>query len=275
MAALLVSSCTLDHASRDEGTSDHPGDTSHHDDGTSERVRVPAGHVTTSDGQHELTAFALDRTFVTRARFERFVDETGFVTRAEREGDGNVLDLRSGHWTVVAGATFRMPRGPDAEPAPADHPATQLSLDDAHAFCTWAGGRVPSELEWEHAARSATDVQTTYPWGDEPYPDGRARANTWEGAFPSANTLRDGHLFTSPVTAFPPSALGLRDIVGNVWHWTSSPYEPGAPDGEVALRGGSHLCDPDVCHGFRIEARQHAWPRDRYAHVGIRCAYAP
>ena len=238
-----------------------------------ERVPVPGGTLTHGGAARVIEPFELDRTFVTRARFDRFVAETGHVTQAERAGDGNVLDLATGRWRVVAGASFRFPRGPDAEAAPADHPATQLSLADAEAFCAWAGGRVPTELEWEHAARNARDDRSQYPWGEEPYPAGRAQANTWEGAFPSVNTLRDGHLFTSAVGAFPPSALGLRDIVGNVWHWTRSPFDPAHDDGAVALRGGSHLCDPDVCHGFRIEARQRAERTERFAHVGVRCRY--
>jgi sulfatase modifying factor 1 len=237
------------------------------------RVVVPRGRITHGDATLTMEAFEIDRTFVTRERFGRFVEETGWVTRAEREGDGNVLELGTGRWGVVAGATYRFPRGPDAEPAPADHPATQLAYEDAEAFCAWAGGRLPTELEWEHTARNGRDDRATYPWGDEPYPHGRARANTWEGTFPSANTLRDGHLFTSPVDAFPPSELGLRDVVGNVWHWTRSAFDETRPDGAVALRGGSHLCDPDLCHGYRIEARQRAERGDRFAHVGARCVY--
>jgi sulfatase modifying factor 1 len=234
---------------------------------------VPAGHLAHDGARRTIGAFEIDRTLVTRERFERFVEETRYVTRAEREGDGSVLDLASGRWEVVAGASFRTPRGPEAEPAPPDHPATQLALEDAEAYCAWAGGRIPTELEWEHAARNGRDDRSAYPWGDELHPAGRARANTWEGTFPAANTLRDGYLFTSPVEAFAPSPLGLRDIVGNVWHWTRSPFDPASTDGAVALRGGSHLCDPDVCHGFRIDARQRAERNERLAHVGFRCVY--
>jgi sulfatase modifying factor 1 len=237
------------------------------------RVVVPGGHVTDAGETHTIASFEIDRTLVTRERYERFVGATGHVTRAEREGDGSVLDLALGRWTVVGGASFRFPRGPDDAPAPPDHPATQLALEDAEAFCAWAGGRVPTELEWVHAARNGQDDRATYPWGDALYPGGRARANTWEGTFPAANTLRDGHLFTSPVDAFPPSPLGLRDIVGNVWHWTRSAFDPSGTDDAVALRGGSHLCDPDVCHGFRIDARQRAERGERLAHVGFRCVY--
>ncbi len=235
-----------------------------------DRVLVPAGRL----GTDHIAAFEMDRTLVTHARFEQFVDATGHVTAAERDGDGQVLDLASGRWSVEQGATFRMPRGPSGDAAASDHPVTQVSLADAEAFCAWADGRVPTEREWEHAARNARDDRTAYPWGEDAYPDARARANTWEGVFPSANTLRDGHLFTSPVDAFPPSPLGLHDIVGNVWHWTRSAFDADeTSEGDVALRGGSHLCDPDVCHGYRIDARQRAARTDRFAHVGFRCAY--
>jgi len=237
-------------------------------------VPVPAGVLHTNDAvAHDIAAFRIDRAPVTRAAFESFVEATGHVTAAEREGDGNVLDLATGRWEVVPGASFRSPRGPDAEPAPGDHPATQLALSDAEAYCAWVGGRVPTELEWEHAARNGRDDRSAYPWGQDAYVEGRARANTWEGTFPSANTLRDGYLFTSPIDAYPPSPLGLRDIVGNVWQWTTSPFDVSAPDGARAIRGGSHLCDPDVCHGFRVDARQHALPPHRSAHVGARCVY--
>jgi formylglycine-generating enzyme required for sulfatase activity len=185
-----------------------------------ERVRVPRGSL----GDALLEGFAIDRTLTTRASFEAFVNATGHATDAERVGDGQVLDLASGRWEVVHGATFRWPRGPSGEPAATDHPVTQISLRDATAYCAWAGGRVPTEREWEHAARNGRDDRSAYPWGEDAYVEGRARANTWEGVFPSANTLRDGHLFVSPVEAFPPSPLGLRDIVGNVWHWTRSAW---------------------------------------------------
>lgn len=269
---LALASCTAPssdatHTRPEEGAREAtPPDTNGRD-----VVRVPAGQLTHDGTALAMPSFALDRTFVTRARFEAFALATGHVTAAEREGDGTVLSIRTGQWGVVPGADFRHPRGPSGEAAALDHPATQLSLADAEAFCTWAGGHVPSELEWEHAARNGDDTRSAYPWGDALYDSERARANTWEGSFPSVNTLRDGHLFVSPVDAFPPSPLGLRDIVGNVWHWTRSPFEGGSS--AVTLRGGSHLCDPEVCHGHRIDARQRAEPTDRFAHVGVRCVY--
>lgn len=205
----------------------------------------------------------LDRTPVTVAAFRA----SGLSTTAEREG-GEVLDLATGAWRIVAGATYEHPQGPDGNDARDDEPATQISWDDATAYCARRGARLPSEAEWERAARNGRGDRSLYPWGDAPQDEhGRWRLNAWQGAFPTANTLDDGYLFASPVGAFPPSPLGLVDVVGNVWQWTST--EDG---GERVMRGGSYLCDPDVCHGYRIEGRQTASPESALMHVGFRCA---
>jgi sulfatase modifying factor 1 len=210
-------------------------------------------------------AFFLDRTPVTVAA----VRAAGVTTTAERIG-GQVIDLSSGAWRIVDGATYEHPRGPDAEAARDDEPATQISWDDAVALCARRGARLPTEREWEHAARNGRDDRTTYPWGDSALENGRWRTNAWQGAFPSVNTLDDGFLFASPVGSFPPTPIGLVDMVGNVWQWTADRFEP---DGDQrAMRGGSYLCDARVCHGYRIEARQGATPDSALMHVGFRCA---
>ena len=231
--------------------------------------------------------FLLDRSPVTVARFRRFVEATGFQTQAEAFGDGAVMDQATGQWALVPGVDWRRPRA-DAE-APDDHPVTQVSWTDAAAFCAWDGGRLPTEVEWEHAARGAGDDRSAYAWGDALDEGGQPHANTWTGTFPGgddgADGFRDG---TSPVGTFGATPLGLTDLGGNVWEWTASWYRPyplgpdggtgpGAPVGasgepERAQRGGSYLCHPSYCHGYRVSARSHATAESSFAHVGFRCA---
>ncbi len=207
--------------------------------------------------------FFLDRTPVTVAAFRA----SGRTTTAERLG-GSVLDLRTGTWRIVQGATYEHPHGRDAEPAEDDEPATQISWDDASAFCAARGARLPTEREWEHAARNGRGDATRYPWGDDLREGGRWRANVWQGPFPTANTMEDGWLYASPVGAFPPTPIGLVDMVGNVWQWTSSAFDAT----QRVIRGGSYLCDHDVCHGYRIDAREGVTPDSSLMHVGFRCA---
>ena len=210
--------------------------------------------------------FFLDRAPVTVAE----VRAIGMRTTAERLG-GSVIDLSTGTWRIVQGATYEHPRGPDGDDARDDEPATQISWDDAAALCAARGARLPTEREWEHAARNGRGDRTTYPWGDDARDAaGRWRTNVWQGAFPTLNTLEDGFLYASPVGSFPPTPIGLVDMVGNVWQWTSDTLEAG--DARRAMRGGSFLCDADVCHGYRIDARQGATPNSALMHVGFRCA---
>jgi formylglycine-generating enzyme len=224
--------------------------------------------------------FLMDRHPVTVAQFRAFVEATGYVTEAERFGNAGVLDPNTHRWSLVRGATWRNPLGPGSPPAPADHPVTQVSWNDAAAYARWAGKRLPTEVEWEHAARGGKDRRTRYVWGDQTVDaDGRHRANTWQGSFPVHNTKADGYTGTSPVGAFGETELGLTDMAGNVWEWTASwyrpysewdePYQP-VPTSEKVQRGGSHLCSPDFCHGFRIAARAHATPETSLPHVGFR-----
>jgi sulfatase modifying factor 1 len=237
--------------------------------GVGDVIDVPGGSVTTERGVVRVARFGLDRTPVTVEAFRAFVAASGYAPVADFAG-GSVLDLSSGAWRVVPGATWEHPLGVDAPAALADHPVTQVSFLDAVAFCASRGARLPTEDEWEHAARNARDDRTAYPWGDDPAPAGVWRLNVWQGSFPAANTLADGHLFTSAVGAFPPTELGFVDLVGNVWQWTTSRFDGGEAR---ALRGGSFLCEPSVCHGYRIDGRQEAEPMSAWMHVGFRCAY--
>lgn len=227
----------------------------------------------------DVAPFFLDASPVTVARFRAFVERTGFVTEAERFGDAGVLV--DGGWRLVAGADWRHPQGPDAPPAPDDHPVTQVSWHDAVAFCEAEGKRLPTEVEWEHAARNARDDRRPYAWGDALADGGRYRANTWQGAFPVRNTVADGFALTSPVGAFGATGLGLTDMGGNVWEWTADWFRPYAererpftptPKSERVQRGGSFLCNPSWCHGYRVSARGHATPETSLFHVGFRCA---
>jgi formylglycine-generating enzyme required for sulfatase activity len=147
-----------------------------------------------------------------------------------------------------------------------------VSWNDAHSFAAWCGGRLPTEAEWEYAARAGST--TTFAWGEELEPGGCHMANVWQGSFPDTNTCEDGYYATCPVDAFPPNAFGLSNMVGNVWEWTATPFVAGVADGlELALKGGSYLCHASYCHRYRPAARSGAAPDSATGNVGFRCAY--
>lgn len=223
--------------------------------------------------------FLMDQHPVTVAQFRAFVEATDFVTQAEEFGDAAILDMDTYGWMLLPGATWQFPLGPDGPPAEEDHPVTQVSWNDAVAYAKWAGKRLPTEFEWEHAARGATSAPHQYAWGNVLYADGHARANTWEGTFPTYNSGEDGFMLTSPVGAFGKTPLGLTDMGGNVWEWTDSWYRSYADLGkdfvaneqsERVQRGGSFLCNPGYCHGYRVSARSHSTPESSLFHVGFR-----
>ncbi len=259
--------------------------------------------------------FAIERHPVTNAQFAEFVDATGYVTVAERPldpalypgvaeadllpgalvfcgapGPVNLNDWRQ-WWDWAPGAHWRRPFGAGSDlDGKAEHPVVQIAYPDAGAYAAWAGRRLPTEAEWEYAARAG--ATTDYAWGPEPRLDGALMANTWQGRFPYRNDGAQGvgatrWFGTSPVGSFPPNGFGLVDMIGNVWEWTTTKYsERGHLDAPAksccptsepnpaliqALKGGSHLCAPEYCHRFRPAARSPQSQDSSTTHIGFRC----
>jgi formylglycine-generating enzyme required for sulfatase activity len=260
--------------------------------------------------------FWIDEHPVTAAEFRRFVEATGYVTLAERpldaarypdadrallvagalvfrkaSGPVDLNDYRN-WWEYVPDAEWRHPEGPGSTLHGRErHPVTQVAYEDAEAYATWAGKQLPTEAEWEFAARGGLEGKT-FVWGDEFAPKNKMMANTWQGEFPWQNLLLDRYEGTSPVGTFPPNGFGLFDMAGNVWEWTGDLYserpDPGpsccAPrnplttsdksHGEIPRRvtkGGSHLCAPNYCLRYRPAARQGEAVDTSTAHIGFRC----
>lgn len=269
--------------------------------------------------------FWMDEHPVTNAEFRRFVAATGHVTVAERAPDpadylgvdpallvpGSLVFRRPPQrvglhdvrlwWAYVPGACWRRPEGPgSALDGREHHPVVHVAYEDATAYAAWAGKALPTEAEWEYAARGRLDG-AAYVWGDEFAPGGRQMANTWQGEFPWQNLAADGYEGTSPVGAFPANGHGLFDMAGNVWEWTADPFRPCHPDpaakpcciprpprvdaagGDGAaggpgagiphrvLKGGSHLCAPNYCLRYRPAARQGQAADTSACHIGLRC----
>lgn len=258
--------------------------------------------------------FWIDETPVTNAQFARFVERTGHVTVAEIAPDpddypgmppamaraGSIVFTPPDHpvpldwpplwWSFVFGACWRSPLGPGCSVAGmADHPVVHVAYADAEAYARWAGKALPTEAEWEYAARGGAG--TVFPWGDELEPGGAAMAKTWQGDFPHRNLAPPGLEYTSPVRSYPPNGFGLYDVIGNVWEWTCDRYQaPRSGDGarccgggraQAAFapakfplhvtKGGSHLCAPSYCQRYRPAAR---WPQTvetSTSHLGFRC----
>jgi formylglycine-generating enzyme len=300
-------------------------------------VWVPGGEFTMGSDVHypeespahrvRVDGFIIDRHPVTNARFRQFVEDTGYLTFAELTPNGGdptgltdelypgslvfvppivPIDLRLPMWwQFVRGADWRHPGGPRSTiDGLEDHPVVHVTSGDAMAFAMWEGKTLPTEAEWEFAARGGLG-NAEYAWGDELTPNGRPMANTWQGEFPWYNRGEDGYDRTSPVTAFPPNGYGLYDMIGNVWEWTSDWYQPhhqanARGSSRVSknprvehlmevfdaaetptrvprrvLKGGSHLCAPNYCRRYRPAARQPEAVDTSACHIGFRCIVRP
>jgi sulfatase modifying factor 1 len=302
---------------------------------TSGMVRIPGGTFLMGSDKHypeekpahkvAVPAFWMDTHAVTNREFERFVAATGHVTLAERpanpedypgakpemlvpssvmfrKSDGPVdLSNHYNWWTYVAGADWRHPRGPESRIDDLmDHPVVHVAFEDAEAYAKWVGKELPTEAEWEFAARGGLDGKA-YTWGDEFIPEGKFMANTWQGQFPWQNLLEDGHEWTAPVGTFPANGYGLFDMAGNVWEWTTdwyqvhaerpikSPcctldnprggraedsYDPRTPNVTIprkVMKGGSYLCAPNYCRRYRPAARMPQAIDTSTCHLGFRC----
>ena len=255
--------------------------------------------------------FWMDRHAVTNRDFARFVRRTGYRTLAERAPDpagypgarpellvpaSTVfvkprqrigLDNPYLWWRYLPGADWRHPQGPGSSVrSRADHPVVHVAWEDVAAYARWAGKRLPTEAEWEYAARGGLDG-ATYAWGEEFTPDGEHLANTWQGEFPYENTRADGYEGTAPVGTYPANGYGLHEMIGNVWEWTADVYADHTPsccagDSRAAdevprkvMKGGSHLCAPNYCQRYRPAARLAQAIDTSTSHLGFRCVRSP
>jgi formylglycine-generating enzyme required for sulfatase activity len=199
------------------------------------------------------------------------------------------LDDYRSWWQYVPGASWRRPGGPGTTINGRDrHPAVHVAYEDAEAYAAWAGKALPTEEEWEYAARGGLHGKA-FAWGDEHFPDGKPAANTWQGEFPWQNLKLDGFEGTSPVGTFPPNGYGLFDMCGNAWEWTTTPFSAEGPSAAPCcapdtggerfprnvIKGGSHLCAPNYCLRYRPAARQGETIDTSTSHIGFRCVVRP
>jgi formylglycine-generating enzyme required for sulfatase activity len=234
----------------------------------------------------ELDEFWIDETAVTNQSFAQFVEATGYITEAELTGwsfvpafllseqDEQYLVGQSGDtpwWVGVTAASWRQPLGPSSAATDIQsHPVTHISWSDANAFAQWNGKRLPTEAEWEKAARGGRE-NSLYAWGDDLIVDGQHMCNIWQGDFPTFNSAQDGHLGTAPVHSFEPNGYGLYNVCGNVWEWTADSWNSTDLTDNKVIKGGSFMCHDSYCNRYRLSART-SHPKNGFtAHIGFRC----
>ncbi|MFY0653414.1 MAG: SUMF1/EgtB/PvdO family nonheme iron enzyme [Cyclobacteriaceae bacterium] len=224
--------------------------------------------------------FHLDKNLVTVAEFREFILQTNFKTEADKFGDSGVFDFTNGQWTLVKGANWEYPLGPGQPKAQDTHPVTHISWNDASAYAEWVGKRLPTEFEWEYAAKNGQSDAAKYAWGDQVVVKGRYKANVWQGASVTQPEKLDGFLYTSPVGTYGEHASGLTDMGGNVWQWCSNTYEgyPGSPTAgrgnpnEKSTRGGSFMYDQAGEESFTTTFRSKNTIDTSLFNTGFRCA---
>jgi formylglycine-generating enzyme len=247
--------------------------------------------------------FLIDIYPVANELFDKFVCDTGYKTEAERHGWSFVFwshipktrfsrivedtVAAAPWWCKVPGARWNAPEGPGSDISKrGDHPVVHVTWNDAQSFCAWSGQSLPTEAQWEYAARGGLE-QKTYPWGDKLRPNGKHRCNIWQGEFPKLDTGDDGYTGTSPVEAFPPNEFGLYSVTGNAWEWCEdwfsaefhrdadqvSPHGPPVGNARV-MKGGSFLCHKSYCNRYRVGARSSNTPDSSSSNIGFRCVRA-